>query len=82
MDWYARAEAAAAALAEATGVEQHDVAVVLGSGWGAAADALGEPVAELPVASLPRTSCTLRPNGTIDAPAAKTKGERPMPQRK
>lgn len=35
-----------------------------------------------PVASLPRTSCTLRPNGTIDAPAAKTKGERPMPQRK
>ncbi len=53
MDWYARAEAAAAALADATGVEQHDVAVVLGSGWGAAADAFGEPVAELPVASLP-----------------------------
>ena len=37
MDWYARAEAAAAALADATGVERHDVAVVpvrLGSGRG------------------------------------------------
>lgn len=28
------------------------------------------------------TSVTVRPKGTIEAPAAKTKGERPMPQRK
>ena len=38
---YARAQEAAAALAERTGVERHDVAVVLGSGWRPAADAIG-----------------------------------------
>ena len=46
-------EAAAAAIAERTGVERHDVAVVLGSGWAAAADRLGEPAAELRMADLP-----------------------------
>ena len=45
--------AAARALAERTGVAQHDVAVVLGSGWVPAADALGDPDAELPVTELP-----------------------------
>jgi purine-nucleoside phosphorylase len=34
-------------------VAQHDAVVVLGSGWDAAADSLGRPVAELPVAQLP-----------------------------
>ncbi|HEU5470403.1 MAG TPA: purine-nucleoside phosphorylase [Actinophytocola sp.] len=47
------AEAAARALAERTGVDKHDVAVVLGSGWRPAADELGEPAAEVPVAELP-----------------------------
>ncbi len=47
------AAAAAELLAERTGVERHEVVVVLGSGWDAAADALGAPVAELPVAELP-----------------------------
>ena len=47
------AEAAAAALAEATGVERHDVALVLGSGWGGAADLLGETVAEIAATDLP-----------------------------
>ncbi|HEX2575834.1 MAG TPA: purine-nucleoside phosphorylase [Aquihabitans sp.] len=46
------AEASAAALAAATGVERHDVAVVLGSGWKPAADRMGEVVAELPIAEL------------------------------
>ncbi len=46
-------ESAAAALAAATGVERHDVAVILGSGWSAAADALGTPTAEIEVAGLP-----------------------------
>lgn len=44
---------AAAALAERTGVARHDVAVVLGSGWGPAADGIGEATAEIPVAELP-----------------------------
>jgi purine-nucleoside phosphorylase len=44
---------AARALATATGVERHDVAVVLGSGWVPAADALGRPETELPVTDLP-----------------------------
>jgi purine-nucleoside phosphorylase len=50
------AAAAARALAEATGVATHDVAVVLGSGWRPAADvisAAGEQVAEVPMAGLP-----------------------------
>ena len=44
---------AARALAAATGVPRHDVAVVLGSGWVPAADALGSPDAELAVTDLP-----------------------------
>jgi purine-nucleoside phosphorylase len=45
--------AAAAAIAKATGVDSHDVAVVLGSGWRPAADVLGEPDHELAMAELP-----------------------------
>jgi len=52
-DFPALADAAAAALAKRTGVDTHDVAVVLGSGWRPAADELGTPVAEVPVAELP-----------------------------
>ncbi|GEL95661.1 purine-nucleoside phosphorylase [Cellulomonas composti] len=47
------ARAAAEHLAEATGVAHHDVALVLGSGWGGAADLLGETVAEVPATSVP-----------------------------
>jgi len=47
------ARAAAAAIAEATGVARHDVALVLGSGWGGAADLLGETVAELASTDVP-----------------------------
>jgi purine-nucleoside phosphorylase len=46
------AVASAAVLAERTGVERHDVAVVLGSGWRPAADRLGEIVAEVPMGDL------------------------------
>jgi purine-nucleoside phosphorylase len=44
---------AAAELLERTGVETHDVALVLGSGWLPAVDALGETVAEVSTADLP-----------------------------
>ena len=39
---FAAAEADASALRGFTGVENHDVALVLGSGWGPAVDKLGE----------------------------------------
>jgi purine-nucleoside phosphorylase len=51
-DAYAAAAASAARLAELTGVPQHDAAVVLGSGWSAAADALGPSSVEIPLAKL------------------------------
>lgn len=44
---------AAARLAELTGVDRHDVAVVLGSGWVPAADALGTSACEGTVTDLP-----------------------------
>jgi purine-nucleoside phosphorylase len=47
------AELAGVRLAELTGVPQHRVVVVLGSGWGPAADAFGTPVADLAMTDLP-----------------------------
>jgi len=47
------ARAAADRLAELTGVAQHDVALVLGSGWLPAVDALGEVTAEIATTDLP-----------------------------
>jgi purine-nucleoside phosphorylase len=52
-DPFTLARAAAERLAESTGVNRHDVALVLGSGWLPVADALGEPTAEVPLAGLP-----------------------------
>ncbi|WP_134669301.1 MULTISPECIES: purine-nucleoside phosphorylase [unclassified Amycolatopsis] len=46
-------EAAAAVIAERTGVEKHDIAVVLGSGWRPAADVIGTADAEIPFGELP-----------------------------
>ncbi len=50
---YTLARDAAAKLAELTGVERHDVALVLGSGWLPAVDALGEATAEIATTDLP-----------------------------
>jgi len=47
------APAAAAAIAEQTGVDRHDVAVVLGSGWRPAADVIGAAEHEIAMADLP-----------------------------
>ncbi|MGH3344836.1 MAG: purine-nucleoside phosphorylase [Carbonactinosporaceae bacterium] len=52
-DPLAAARTAAARLGALTGVPRHDIAVVLGSGWVPAADALGTAVRELPVTDLP-----------------------------
>lgn len=47
------ARRAAGTIARRTGVERHDLALVLGSGWGGAADLLGETVAEIPSHEVP-----------------------------
>jgi purine-nucleoside phosphorylase len=47
------AATAAAAIAWQTGVERHDVAIVLGSGWASAADRLGRVAAEVDLSSIP-----------------------------
>ncbi|MGI9157369.1 MAG: purine-nucleoside phosphorylase [Marmoricola sp.] len=52
-DHRAEAAEAAAVLRERTGVETHDVALVLGSGWLPAVDALGEATAEISTTDLP-----------------------------
>lgn len=64
-DPYALAEQAAGAIATATGVARHDVAVVLGSGWKPAVDRLGETTAEVALADLPGfTASTVAGHGT------------------
>ncbi len=45
---FAIAETAAAEIAERTGVVKHDIALTLGSGWGKAADLIGETTATIP----------------------------------
>ena len=52
-DPYLLAHDAADRLRETTGVDRHDVALVMGSGWVPAADLLGTTTAELPVTELP-----------------------------
>lgn len=52
-DPFEAAREAAAVLAERTGSERHDVALVLGSGWAGAADLLGETLAEVPADEVP-----------------------------
>lgn len=47
------AELAAATIKADSGVDKYDIALVLGSGWGGAADLVGETVASLPAAQVP-----------------------------
>lgn len=51
-DPFAIAKQAAAQLAEATGVEKHDIALTLGSGWAKAADLIGETTATVPATEI------------------------------
>ncbi|MBA0054212.1 purine-nucleoside phosphorylase [Streptomyces sp. AJS327] len=52
-DPYRSADVAAGRLRSLTGVDGHDIALVMGSGWVPAADALGTPETEFPVTELP-----------------------------
>ncbi len=58
---------AAAVLAEKTGVPRHDIALVMGSGWLPAVDALGEATAEISTTELPgfAASTVVGHSGTI-----------------
>jgi len=47
------AETAARAIADGTGTERHDIALVLGSGWAAAADLIGETVGSIENTDVP-----------------------------
>ena len=49
----ALAAEAAATIAALTGVAHHDIALTLGSGWGKAADVIGETVAVLEAEQVP-----------------------------
>jgi purine-nucleoside phosphorylase len=51
-DPFAIAAQAAAQLAQATGVEKHDIALTLGSGWAKAADLIGETTATIPATDI------------------------------
>jgi len=46
------AREAAQQIADATGVERHDIALTLGSGWGKAADLIGETTATIPATDI------------------------------
>ncbi|MFT4122865.1 MAG: purine-nucleoside phosphorylase [Microbacteriaceae bacterium] len=51
-DPFALAATAAAQIAERTGVDRHEIALTLGSGWGKAADLLGETTATIPATEI------------------------------
>lgn len=52
-DPFELATRAAGCIAEQTGVEQHDIGLVLGSGWSEAADLVGETTATIDAARIP-----------------------------
>lgn len=52
-DPFAVAEAAAQVVADRSGADKHDIALVLGSGWGETADRIGETLTEIDNADVP-----------------------------
>ena len=50
------AKESAALIAQLSGIEQHDIAIVLGSGWVPAAEKIGSHVAEFSVTDVPHFS--------------------------
>ncbi|MGO1661467.1 MAG: purine-nucleoside phosphorylase [Canibacter sp.] len=61
------AQSAARALLEQAGIDRIDIALTLGSGWGRAAEAVGELVAEIPADSIPgfQSSGVIGHSGTL-----------------
>jgi purine-nucleoside phosphorylase len=58
---------AAAVIAEQSGIDRHDIALTLGSGWGKAADLIGETVSSIDAADVPGFSASAVPghSGTV-----------------
>ena len=58
---------AAAVIASKSGIERHDIALTLGSGWGKAADLIGETVSSIDAADVPGFSASAVPghSGTV-----------------
>lgn len=52
-DPFEAAARAADVIAERSGIDHHDIALVLGSGWSGAADLIGETLAEIPAVEVP-----------------------------
>ncbi|NDC47567.1 MAG: purine-nucleoside phosphorylase [Micrococcales bacterium] len=52
------ADQAAQVIRERSGIEQHDIALTLGSGWAKAADLIGETVATIPADDIPGFSAS------------------------
>jgi purine-nucleoside phosphorylase len=83
-DPFVLARAAADSIARATGVPAHDIALVLGSGWGAAAELIGETTATIPAVDVPGFSApaveghvgTIRSVATPDGKRALVLGAR------
>ena len=74
------ARAAAAVIAERTGVERHDVALVLGSGWGEAGDLIGETLASIDNEDVPgfAKSAVVGHSGTMRSVAIGDTGRRAL----
>ncbi|MBC7298595.1 MAG: purine-nucleoside phosphorylase, partial [Demequina sp.] len=53
MSAHALAAEAATLLADRTGVPSHDIALILGSGWGGAAEVIGDEVASVEASDVP-----------------------------
>jgi purine-nucleoside phosphorylase len=66
-DTFALATESASVITRATGVAHHDIALTLGSGWGKAADLIGETRATIPAHDVPGFSASGVPghSGTI-----------------
>ncbi|MDJ0314039.1 purine-nucleoside phosphorylase [Arthrobacter sp. H35-D1] len=68
----ALAASAAAFLAKATGVARHDLALVLGSGWGGAAGLIGETTAVVPAEDVPGFSAPSVPGHVATISSVRT----------
>ena len=72
------AKAAAAVIADRTGTDRHDVALVLGSGWGQTGDLIGETLATIDNADVPgfAKAAVAGPSGTMRSVAIADTGRR------
>ncbi|MDR3201542.1 MAG: purine-nucleoside phosphorylase [Bifidobacteriaceae bacterium] len=70
---------AAAVIAERSGVARFDVALVLGSGWGGAADLIGETIAVIPAEEVPGFQPSPIPGHSANLRAVRLSGDGPKP---